>query len=72
MDAQTASEAETATVELHGAAIITAIGEAGIEFVLSVPDIVTSDGLLRPIANNPGFRLVRSAREQAVVGIAGV
>jgi len=66
MDAQTASEAETAKIELHGAAI----REAGVEFVLSVPDIVTSDGLLRPIANDPGFRLVRVCKEDECIGIA--
>ena len=70
MDAQTASEAETAKIELHGAAIIAAIREAGVEFVLSVPDIVTSDGLLRPIANDPGFRLVRVCKEDECIGIA--
>ena len=70
MDAQTASEAETAKVELRGAAIIAAIREAGVEFVLSVPDIVTSDGLLRPIANDPGFRLVRVCKEDECIGIA--
>ena len=70
MDAKTAGEAEIATVELHGAAIIAAIREAGVEFVLSVPDIVTSDGLLRPIADDPGFRLVRVCKEDECIGIA--
>jgi sulfopyruvate decarboxylase TPP-binding subunit len=70
MDPQTAREAESAAVELHGAAIIAALREAGVEFVLSVPDIVTSDGLLRPIADNPGFRLVRVCKEDECIGIA--
>jgi sulfopyruvate decarboxylase subunit alpha len=70
MDAQMASQAETAKVELHGAAIINAIKEAGVEFVLAVPDIVTSAGLLRPIANDPRFRLLRVCKEDECIGIA--
>src|SRR5207248_3823758 len=53
-----------------GAAIIAAIKEAGVEFVLAVPDIVTSAGLLRPIANDPSFRLVRVCKEDECIGIA--
>jgi sulfopyruvate decarboxylase TPP-binding subunit len=69
MDAQTAALAESKT-ELHGAAIIAAMKDAGIEFVLAVPDIVTSAGLLRPIANDPAFRLVRVCKEDECIGIA--
>ena len=70
MDAQTARVAESEKVELHGAAIIAALKETGIEFVLAVPDIVTSAGLLRPIANDPSFRLVRVCKEDECIGIA--
>jgi sulfopyruvate decarboxylase TPP-binding subunit len=70
MDAQTARLAQSEKVELRGAAIIVALKEAGIEFVLAVPDIVTSAGLLRPIANDPGFRLVRVCKEDECIGIA--
>jgi sulfopyruvate decarboxylase TPP-binding subunit len=38
--------------------------------VLSVPDIVTSAGLLRPVANDPAFRLVRVCKEDECIGIA--
>jgi sulfopyruvate decarboxylase subunit alpha len=67
MDAQTAGKAD---VELHGARIIEAVKQSGIEYVLSVPDIVTSAGLLRPIANDPGLKLVRVCKEDECVGIA--
>ena len=40
------------------------------EFVLSVPDIHTSHGLLRPIANDPELRLVRVCKEDECIGIA--
>jgi sulfopyruvate decarboxylase TPP-binding subunit len=66
MDAQT-----TATKsELTGANILAAIKDSGIEFVLAVPDIVTSKGLLFPIADDPALRLVRVCKEDECVGIA--
>jgi len=70
MEAQTATAGEQAKLELHGANIIAAIKASGVEFVLSVPDIVTSAGLLRPIANDPSLRLVRVCKEDECIGIA--
>jgi sulfopyruvate decarboxylase subunit alpha len=70
MEAQTATKADAAKVELHGSSIIAAIKASGVEFVLSVPDIVTSAGLLRPIANDPALRLVRVCKEDECIGIA--
>ena len=70
MDAQTAAKAEQAKVELHGANIIAAVKQSGVEFVRSVPDIVTSAGLLRPIANDKSLRLIRVCKEDECVGIA--
>jgi sulfopyruvate decarboxylase TPP-binding subunit len=58
------------TAALSGRDIIAALGESGIEFVLSVPDIVTSEGLLRPIAADPRFRLIRVCKEDECIGIA--
>ena len=54
-----------------GAAIIDAVKQAGVEFVVSVPDIVTSDGLLWPITRDPDFRLVRVCKEDEGVSICG-
>src|SRR5882762_2156693 len=70
MEAETATTGEQAKIELHGANIIAAIKASGVEFVLSVPDIVTSAGLLRPIANDPSLRLVRVCKEGECIGIA--
>ena len=47
---------------LHGSGIIAAIKRSGVEFILSVPDIVTSAGLLRPIAQDRRCGSSASAR----------
>jgi len=56
--------------ELHGGRIIAAIKASGIEYVLAVPDIVTSAGLLAPIAQDKALRLIRVCKEDECVGIA--
>jgi sulfopyruvate decarboxylase TPP-binding subunit len=53
-----------------GTAIIAAMKRAGVGFVLSVPDIVTSQHLLWPIAKDPDFRLIRVCKEDEAFGIA--
>jgi len=55
---------------LDGARIIDAIKASGIEYVLSVPDIVTSTGLLAPIARDKEFKLIRVCKEDECIGIA--
>jgi sulfopyruvate decarboxylase subunit alpha len=65
-----AARSETGSRALSGAAIIAAIKASGVEFVLSVPDIVTSSGLLAPIAQDKGLRLIRVCKEDECVGIA--
>ena len=55
---------------LSGGAIIAAIKASGVEYILSVPDITTSSGLLAPIAQNQAFRLIRVCKEDECVGIA--
>jgi sulfopyruvate decarboxylase subunit alpha len=54
---------------LSGAAIIAAIKASDITHVVSVPDIVTSEALLRPIAHDPALRLVRVCKEDEGVSI---
>jgi sulfopyruvate decarboxylase subunit alpha len=70
MDAGASAAMDQAKAELHGAAILAAIKASGVEFILSVPDIVTSAGLLRPIARDPDLRLVRVCKEDECIGIA--
>jgi sulfopyruvate decarboxylase subunit alpha len=57
-------------IKLDGAAIVAAIKQGGVEFILSVPDIVTSGGLLRPLARDPSLRLIRVCKEDECIGIA--
>ncbi len=65
-----AAKSETGSRTLSGGAIIAAIKASGIEFVLSVPDIVTSSGLLAPIARDKELKLIRVCKEDECVGIA--
>jgi sulfopyruvate decarboxylase subunit alpha len=67
MDAATTTRAEVA---LSGAKIITAVKQSGVEFILAVPDIVTSAGLLFPIAADKDLKLVRVCKEDECIGIA--
>ena len=69
MDAR-ATAAETGPRELHGGSIIAALKASGIEYVLALPDIVTSSGLLSPIARDKDFRLIRVCKEDECIGIA--
>jgi sulfopyruvate decarboxylase subunit alpha len=56
-------------VKLSGAAIIREIKASRIEFVVSVPDITTSEGLLRPLARERTPRLIRVCKEDEGIGI---
>ncbi len=52
-----------------GSAILASLKQAGIRFIVAVPDIVTSDGLLWPISRDPDFELVRVCKEDEGVSI---
>lgn len=54
-----------------GGAIMQALKSAAIEYIVSVPDIVTSDGLLWPISRDPDFKLLRVCKEDEGVSICG-
>jgi len=56
--------------QLGGGAVIAAIKASGVEYILSVPDIVTSAGLLAPIAHDKALRLIRVCKEDECIGIA--
>ncbi len=62
--------AAEASPALSGGKIIAAIKASGVDFILSVPDIVTSSGLLAPIAEDKALRLVRVCKEDECIGIA--
>jgi hypothetical protein len=61
---------DDATATLHGGKFIAAIKQAGIDYVLSVPDITTAGGLLAPIAADNSLQLVRVSKEDECLGIA--
>lgn len=71
MTSTTASTASTTTAAstLSGRAIIDALKRTGVEFIISVPDICTSAGLLKPISEDPALRLVRVCKEDEGVSI---
>jgi len=54
---------------LRGSSIIAEIRAGQIEFVISVPDITTSEGLLRPLSQSTAPRLIRVCKEDEGVGI---
>jgi sulfopyruvate decarboxylase TPP-binding subunit len=54
---------------LSGEKIIAQIKASGVKFVISVPDITTSEGLLRPLAKLSDPRLIRICKEDEGVGI---
>lgn len=54
---------------IAGAVILDAIAACGVEFVVSVPDITTSAGLLWPLVEDSRFRLIRVCKEDEGVSI---
>ena len=52
-----------------GEALLPPLKEAGVGVIVSVPDIVTSDGLLWPISEDPDFQLIRVCKEDEGVSI---
>jgi sulfopyruvate decarboxylase TPP-binding subunit len=54
---------------LHGRSIIAAVKEAGVRFVVALPDIVTCESVLWPISDDPDLRLVAVCKEDEGVSI---
>lgn len=54
---------------LPGAAIVAALKESAVTHVVAVPDLVTSEGLLRPLARDGAIALVRVCKEDEGVSI---
>ena len=54
---------------ITGNAILDQVAASGIEFIVSVPDITTSAGLLWPIVEDKRFRLIRVCKEDEGVSI---
>ena len=71
MSVSASAVASQATAGLSGESIIREIKASRIEFVISVPDITTSEGLLKPLAKMTDPRLIRVCKEDEGVGICG-
>lgn len=69
MSVSAEAAADRTVAGLSGQAIIREIKAGGIEFVISVPDITTSEGLLRPLAKATEPRLIRICKEDEGIGI---
>jgi len=65
----TMSDAGKPDGALQGASIIESIKRAGVRTVVALPDIVTCDGLLWPIARDPELKLVPVCKEDEGVSI---
>lgn len=53
----------------RGNEIVAALKRARVEFVVALPDLVTSDALLWPLSRDPEIRLVRVCKEDEGIGI---
>ena len=71
MSVSASAVASRAAAGLSGESIIREIKASRIEFVISVPDITTSEGLLKPLAKSANPRLIRVCKEDEGVGICG-
>ena len=69
MSSSANAAASRSVAGLSGDSIIREINSSGIEFVISVPDITTSEGLLRPLSKGAGPRLIRICKEDEGVAI---
>jgi sulfopyruvate decarboxylase TPP-binding subunit len=69
MRAQSQEPPQASPGRLSGASIIREIAASGIEFVVSVPDITTSEGLLRPLVRAGTPRVIRICKEDEGIGI---
>ena len=55
---------------LHGEAILREIRASGVAYVLALPDLYTSKGLLHPLTQSGDPPIIRLAREDEGIGIA--
>jgi sulfopyruvate decarboxylase TPP-binding subunit len=69
MSSTTNAAASRSVTGISGKSIIEEINASGVDFVVSVPDITTSEGLLRPLAKQTDPRLIRICKEDEGVAI---
>ncbi len=54
---------------LNAAGIIAAIKQAGIRFIVALPDRTTTEGLLKPMMKDPDFQVVQVCKEDEGLSI---
>ena len=64
-----AADTNVTSPTVTGRSIIAAIRASGLEFVISLPDITTSEGLLRPLSQQQGPRHLKVCKEDEGIGI---
>jgi sulfopyruvate decarboxylase subunit alpha len=69
MQGRADADSGRAAAGLSGASILREINASGVEYVISVPDITTSEGVLRPLASGTGPKLIRICKEDEGIGI---
>ncbi len=70
MSGQVTAKAASPARTLSGAAILRAVKDAGCEYVLSVPDLHTSQGVLKRVVEDNELKLIRVCKEDECIGIA--
>lgn len=60
---------DVASPTVSGQSIIAAMRSSGLEFVVSLPDITTSEGLLRPLSQQHDMRHLKVCKEDEGIGI---
>ena len=69
MSSSTNAAASRSVTGISGKSIIEAVNASSVGFVVSVPDITTSEGLLRPLTVDRELKLIRVCKEDEGVGI---
>lgn len=55
---------------IKGASILSALTSSGIDFVVTVPDLWTCEGVLRPLPTHPSLRHIKVCKEDEGFGIS--
>ena len=63
------AEAEAAVEPLIGARIIAAVKQAGIRFIVALPDRTTSEHVLKPMLGDPDFQVIQVCKEDEGLSI---
>ena len=56
--------------KLVGREIIKELNQSNIEYVLSVPDITTSENILKPLINNDEITVIQVCKEDEAISIS--